>query len=309
VQHCTILQGLCFMSEWPQGVRLLLQHRADACRPAEHGFAAVHFTAATGRCKNLDAIMEWEPGALDIMDDFRQPAWFNGTIQGAARYVQHIWRKYPEKVSIDPHAENAFASGIVTLSILDTGYTGMLKIVLDAGFDVNHKNSFQNMSTMCAAVCRAGQAVCSVRARPATFFEIFSMFPGMTPLLAAAYLGHIAAAELLLERKADVNATNDYGRTALIVAAMRGHVDMTKLLLEAGVPSGIADCWGRTARDWAERNEHPACAELLPRRPRPCLLCASRPSTTKEEVVLAPAESDLAYDPGPTLEEIRRRCK
>merc|ERR550532_3926139 len=56
VAGCTILQGLCFMRDFPEGIGLLMSRRADVLEQAERGFAAAHFTSATGRCQNLDAI-------------------------------------------------------------------------------------------------------------------------------------------------------------------------------------------------------------------------------------------------------------
>jgi hypothetical protein len=55
-----------------------------------------------------------------------------------------------------------------------------------------------------------------------------------TPLHAAAHLGHLEIAELLLRHGADVNARGDGGDTPLHEAANNGHVEVVELLLKHG---------------------------------------------------------------------------
>lgn len=60
---------------------------------------------------------------------------------------------------------------------------------------------------------------------------------GFTPLAAAAFLGNVDAASLLIARRVDVNLQTDgdeVRRSPLGWAAIQGHVEMVKLLLRAG---------------------------------------------------------------------------
>jgi ankyrin repeat protein len=53
--------------------------------------------------------------------------------------------------------------------------------------------------------------------------------------------GHTEIVQLLLEKGADVNAKNKYGRTALIYATERGYTEIVQLLLEKGADVNAKD--------------------------------------------------------------------
>ncbi|WP_341755614.1 ankyrin repeat domain-containing protein [Candidatus Tisiphia endosymbiont of Ptychoptera albimana] len=57
---------------------------------------------------------------------------------------------------------------------------------------------------------------------------------GITPLHLAAWFGHIAIAELLVTRGADINMRNNYGKTPLHDAAEKGYTNIVELLLDKG---------------------------------------------------------------------------
>ncbi len=69
---------------------------------------------------------------------------------------------------------------------------------------------------------------------------------GSTALHWASYHDNAAAAGLLIESDADVNATTDLGVTPLWLAAENGSLEMTDLLLEAGADPNIALFSGET---------------------------------------------------------------
>ncbi len=78
---------------------------------------------------------------------------------------------------------------------------------------------------------------------------------GDTPLIVAARVGFIGAAEQLLAHKAVVDAENKRGETALIVAVQARQLPLVKLLLEHGAdPDKTDNFQGRSARDYAKQN-------------------------------------------------------
>lgn len=85
-------------------------------------------------------------------------------------------------------------------------------------------------------------------------------------LVVASMRGHLAAADWLLARGADVNARPpfDHYATPLHWAALNGHTDVAKLLVSRGADRNAHDrSFDATAEGWADHNGHAALAELL----------------------------------------------
>ena len=57
----------------------------------------------------------------------------------------------------------------------------------------------------------------------------------------AAFKGPTETAQLLIDKKADVNQTNTNGATPLYLAVFVGHLQMTKLLISAGADVNQAE--------------------------------------------------------------------
>ena len=86
---------------------------------------------------------------------------------------------------------------------------------------------------------------------------------GNTAMIWAAWKGHVETVKLLLDKGADVNAVNIAGYTALILAANYGHTETVKLLLDSGANVNIVNRIGNTALILAERNGHTETVKLL----------------------------------------------
>ena len=76
---------------------------------------------------------------------------------------------------------------------------------------------------------------------------------GETALHSAAWSGHRETVEHLVRFNIDLNKTNLDGRTALHLAALQGHDELTDFLLESGASSRIPDADGLLACALAER--------------------------------------------------------
>lgn len=86
---------------------------------------------------------------------------------------------------------------------------------------------------------------------------------GATPLIKTAMLKRKAAAELLLEAGADVNAGNAQGLTALHWAAFRGFADIAAMLLDKGADPNARGGPGVTPLMQASMNGHAEICSLL----------------------------------------------
>ena len=94
----------------------------------------------------------------------------------------------------------------------------MAKLLIDRGADVNAKDN---------AMGNLDDVIKDAFGGP--------MYTASTPLHHAAEENYHEMAKLLIDRGADVNATNDYIGTPLQVAAWRDSLDVAKLLIESGV--------------------------------------------------------------------------
>ncbi|HKX61427.1 MAG TPA: ankyrin repeat domain-containing protein, partial [Verrucomicrobiae bacterium] len=149
------------------------------------------------------------------------------------------------------------------------GNPAMLEVLLKAGSEVNATNRAGATALMRAATFEEKAALlvaagAQVKARSTL---------GNTALhLAARKPGNHRTVRLLLDRGADVNATNIFGATALMAAAAAGDLDSVRLLLDCGAninarPSMDGDgfIWGggRTPLMWAAFQGNEPLAKLL----------------------------------------------
>ena len=86
---------------------------------------------------------------------------------------------------------------------------------------------------------------------------------GWTALMNACARGQTMAARLLLDRGADVQGTNNAGRSSLMWAAFYGHAGTCALLAERGADLDHECDQGETALRCAQEGNHPECISLL----------------------------------------------
>jgi ankyrin repeat protein len=100
-----------------------------------------------------------------------------------------------------------------------------------------------------------------VRRKPKNVDEIGDC--GGTALHEAAVRGHVAVAEFLVSRNADVNIQNVWSSTPLHIATYHGHVDYIKVLLAANAKTSLKDRDGKTALDRAREKGKTEIVNLL----------------------------------------------
>ena len=86
---------------------------------------------------------------------------------------------------------------------------------------------------------------------------------GNTALIAAAEANQTDTVQILLDNKADGNASNLQGRTALMFAAGHGNAQLCNVLLKAGADTSMDDTSNKTAQSYAESNFHDNITKLL----------------------------------------------
>lgn len=78
---------------------------------------------------------------------------------------------------------------------------------------------------------------------------------GYTPLMVAANIGHLPAAQVLLQYGAKVNAANSGGVTALMIAAANNKPSLFSLILKSGADLKLKNKQGKTAYDIAKNRK------------------------------------------------------
>ncbi len=116
--------------------------------------------------------------------------------------------------------------------------------------------------------------------------DVNAVEDGYTALMMATHRGHTKAAQILIDKGANMNAADKNGDTVLMWAARYGYTELAKILTDKGADVNAADKNGDTALMWAERSGHTEAAQILKdagatvAKPRPTGL-ASPPPTPK----------------------------
>jgi len=163
------------------------------------------------------------------------------------------------------------------------GQTAAVKVLIDAGADINAVDSINNTPLMYAiksghkytvfALLNAGADPTLINLGGVTTLHQAAIYMddpdlvyllirrgisvsagdkiSVTPLMDAACSGRIQTVKILLGAHVPINTQSTEGLTALMEASMSGHVEILTLLLGAGADLSTRDNKGRTALDWA----------------------------------------------------------
>ncbi|KAI8073501.1 uncharacterized protein B0P05DRAFT_573039 [Gilbertella persicaria] len=161
------------------------------------------------------------------------------------------------------------------------GYANMVRLLLSAGADINHKDGRGRTAIVCAIYgldLDASNINTSnlhlISQTNATHFDIMKNIllchpnlysatldspqyeiKGITPLCLASYLGKAEVIQLLLEDgRVNVDGTDSKNATALMYAARDGNVPIVKMLLSYHASPDITDSHGWSAIQYAERS-------------------------------------------------------
>lgn len=113
------------------------------------------------------------------------------------------------------------------------------------------------------AAAERGDAVAAARLLDHTPDPEIRGSGGLTALMRASARGSLPVVELLLARKALVDATDDFGNTAFMYACARGQSACAARLAAAGADRVHANKYGLRAADWLKWAKDGAAIEAL----------------------------------------------
>jgi ankyrin repeat protein len=89
------------------------------------------------------------------------------------------------------------------------------------------------------------------------------LFLGVTPLMLAASRGHTNVVQILIDRQANLQLKDCFGRDALCLASLKGHLEVVRALIQAGASINQRDVEGDTPLLMALSNTHKKLARFL----------------------------------------------
>eukprot|EP00928_Gymnodinium_smaydae_P010748 TRINITY_DN14044_c0_g2_i1.p1 TRINITY_DN14044_c0_g2~~TRINITY_DN14044_c0_g2_i1.p1 ORF type:complete len:650 (-),score=87.78 TRINITY_DN14044_c0_g2_i1:551-2500(-) len=264
VKGSNILMGVSFMHEDPDSVAFLLENKADHFHQCMFPDTfPIHIAMDQGRVENTRLLLSRFPESWAIPNQF-------GVTPGQ---ISLLWGKMlPEKermlaakdlTCLGPQVSAWGGMNYVGLAVFGAGNVDVLRAVLRADPDVNHKVNPKDMSWLTWALFKSCKLAFMTRRRPHLLSEKFANMEGATPLMLASFAGNNPCVELLLKHKASVDETNVYGRTALSIAAARGQRRIVSTLITAKANVDIRDTWGQTAADLARELGHTDISQMI----------------------------------------------
>lgn len=138
----------------------------------------------------------------------------------------------------------------------------VFRVLLNAeGIELNHRIKNGDTALMIAAWKENVEAARALIAKGA-----FANQHGWTALHYAAAKGNSEIVQLLLDKRADINARSPTHITPMMMAARNGHIYTVKLLLDRGADASLTDMHGRSVVDWALAYSNTDIAEGMKRR-------------------------------------------
>ena len=152
-------------------------------------------------------------------------------------------------------------AGLTLYSEVQKGDLETVKMLLDAGADVNAQGGFHGNALQVASHRGYRNVVGLLLENGADVNAQGGVHS--TALEAASIRGHEDVVRLLLENEADVNAQGGYHGNALQAASIRGREDVVRLLLEYGADINAQGGVHSTALEAASKGSLSAVVQLL----------------------------------------------
>ncbi|KAH0557050.1 hypothetical protein GP486_005162, partial [Trichoglossum hirsutum] len=246
--------ALHWAADWGHEVvaRLMLEKGADVTARDNNGRTALHRAAGSGH-RNVVGLMLEKGANVAAEDGCGRTPLHRAASHGHEAIVGLLLKK-----GADIHTK--YSGGVTALhGAAGSGHVGVVKLLVDEGADVAAQDQYGQTALRYAQNMK----------REAVMQQLLKVAAGAnndgrTALHQAAYMGDKELVRLLLEKGADVTATDGDGMTALHWSACKGGDEaVVLLLLERGADIQAKYSGGGTALHRAARGGHEAVTKLL----------------------------------------------
>lgn len=138
------------------------------------------------------------------------------------------------------------------LILAETGNLAGIQQMIDSGYNIAKVRGMDGFTPLHHACNRGHAAIVSELLRAHLPMLQVQTSSGDTPLHLSVYSGNLLLVEQLIDRGADLNATNNYGETPLFYAARKSMPAFVRLLLQRGANAQNKDRFGDIAEDHAD---------------------------------------------------------
>ncbi|HRD35057.1 MAG TPA: ankyrin repeat domain-containing protein [Rhodocyclaceae bacterium] len=161
------------------------------------------------------------------------------------------------KRGVSPDTVDEQGNSLLMLAARE-GQVPTVKALLGYKPKVSHRNQAGDSALMLATLRGDGEMVELLLEAGAQFDH-----DGWTPLIYAAFEGHLALVERFLALGANVNALAPNGSNALMFAGRNGHLPVVARLLKTDIDLEQQNDRGFTAETWALSNKNTDIADLI----------------------------------------------
>ncbi|KAB2575044.1 Glycerophosphodiester phosphodiesterase GDE1 [Lasiodiplodia theobromae] len=268
---------------------LMLSYLLDSLKPEQrsalsardsYGRLPLHYAAQYGFviiCKIvINYMQKW--GQFDVSHGIDSPEWQDldgyaplhlSVIGGHPLTTKTLldserWQDPDEKISI---RKSVSKSGAVLSLAVKSNFVQIVKLLVDAGVDINYQD--EQGETALHVAARYGHTECAKALITGTpdqkaNVELAESTFAWTPLFIACVDGHLDVVKLLIEAGADLEKPDLSGWTPKEHAALRGHLDIATVLAELTPPPATTE--KEQEKQLPVRSESPPQSSIEERR-------------------------------------------
>lgn len=235
-----------------ESVKYLLNNSADIDLANIHGFTPLLIAAQHGNFDVAKILVDTKAN-LEAVTSQNITALYEASTRG---YLNLVKLLAEAGANVETTNENGFTPLCVAVS---KGHLGVVKYLVENGAKVNFITK-KSLSAIMLAVIHDHSEIVEYLAENGADINIFAV---LTPLHAAASLGHTKVVNVLLDKQAKTEIRDESGVTALYSAAKNGFEEIVDMLIKEGAQVNIKSPEGYTALMIACNNKHLTIVKLL----------------------------------------------